>query len=1077
MAWSSALIWAEKALLLSGGSIEDLLWLADALVTNGQYRQAEELLVNPRYSKIVQTSHTGRYLASVVAMRLGRAEAALELLSMDAKQLNVSADGSGGGMDMAQTPTTKRPGTNNNKNNNNAEPVSLFDASMGPANKAYKDATNTTGDAALSNESEREGEGSVALNPRAWMLYMQGAAVVQLSNVGATDATPSIKQLRSQFAKPDRMTSREAFSAFAGASAAAGRPSTRGEPPPMGPTRLAGMDALVARVWTEALRVDARCWEAWTGLRDYGLLTPEEELELINTCDWASCCGGSDVVAQFFRNYCLATTLSSPSQSQAAIGATEGLLAAFPQLAQDPALRTIQAARLLALGRARESLEYTVSVLEHRRVPDTSATAIHITALTVLHAKDALFRIAHELAEEFGLSAIKRAEIEPSDTGAGMGTGTDSSARLSAGALTSLSTPRGPSLGAAAAGTGRLRTGARGLLVPETPSRPAGPVFGTHAGASTQRQCGSGSSASAARAVGQTAWASATAAWRGLWGLPTWTHPGPPVLATYPSALGPAQATPVSSAESTLNTFTTGNAQSAGSPTQYEFIGASLAWYAIGSYYLVSAELMARPRVCGREWALLQVPGGGGSFSGLGSAMSLRRSQPLAPEAEHMLAEARRWLAKTTLASPRSIVAWTAFAHTFVVAGEWESATRALHTAVGLCGCEGVVHGGGRDPRAELPNQQGVYQHQQQTPSKQQQAGESSLLGGPPGAAEVERGSRLAHVPLASLGAVYLQTGDLGMAESCLDASARCLTGYRITQWLSRWKPSLDAAKSSKCLSWCAEASVSNAAVALEEDPVCAASLLDPQLLNDAGMLYYANKDLATARSLFMLALRALNTHSRTQHTLHGAFGIHTYSKRLRSTSLLSPELQAYYALAKTNLGNTLRRLGDYSESLECLREAEQHSPADTDITLSIAFALHSRAISKCAENDRGAEEHPCTSAVAMDRDLDEAIDMYHRILADRPGDPVCTDLLSLALELSVSIQQIPVPINDEEVDVDDLFALRSLDEIGLLSLDPPPGLNSESDAQHADNVSQQSIDESADEDSDETMDIEEDSD
>ncbi|KAJ2683391.1 hypothetical protein H4R19_007004, partial [Coemansia spiralis] len=358
---------------------------------------------------------------------------------------------------------------------------------------------------------------------------------------------------------------------------------------------------------------------------------------LIHSIDWAACCGGSAAAGQFFQDYCLATQTSF-SLSDRAIDATDRLLLRYPPLAHDPALRTIQAARLLSLGRARECLEYTVSVLEHRRVPDPSATAIHITALTVLHAKDALFRIAHELAEEFGLSAIKRAEIEPGDTGSALapsalaGAVPDrGSARLSTGGP--VSTPQGSSVGAAVAGAGRLRAGARGLLVPETPSR-AGPGL-SGPGGSVHRQALSGTAAHAiARSVVQGAPATAAAAWRGLWGLPTWTQPGPPVLATYPSALGPAQAPLVSTdaSMSTLGTFTTSSAQCVGGPTQYEFVGASLAWYAIGCYYLVSASLLALPDTARREWALggaLYADGTGLGSSASAAAAAVRRVEPL----------------------------------------------------------------------------------------------------------------------------------------------------------------------------------------------------------------------------------------------------------------------------------------------------------------------------------------------------------------------------------------------------------------------------------------------------------------
>ncbi|KAJ2124438.1 anaphase-promoting complex subunit Cut9 [Coemansia sp. RSA 720] len=912
MAWSSALIWGEKAVLLSG-AIDDVLWMANALVTNGQYRQAEELLVNPRYAKLVRSSHAGRYLACVVAMRLGRAEAALELINTDTALLRSTNSLN----DMAQTPTAKHSAKVSQS------PVTLFaDQPAASPSVNTSDATET----------------SVPLDPRAWMLYMQGACVIQLSNVGATDETPSIKRMQLQSAGSDR---------------------------------LVGMDAIVARMWTQALHVDARCWEAWTGLREYGLLTPNEETELVRAVDWTSCCG-SDVVARFFRDYCLATqtSISQTSGDMSTVGATHRLLTSFPQLMHDPSLRTIQAARLLAHGQARSALSYTVQVLEHRRVPDPSATSIHITALTTLRAKEALFRIAHELAEEFGLSAVKRADIEPHDT---VGT---------------------QNVGAATAGTGRLRTGARGLLVPETPTRSTAPVFGVQSG---KRASGAASSVAVAHMVGQTASAASNAAWRGLWGLPTWTQPGPPILATYPCALGPASSVPVSS-ESVLNTFTTSSAQAASGP-QYEFVGASLAWYAIGCYYLVSAELTIRPNVASHEWA--QTAGPVTSPNGPDSA-HMRDTPRVSPEASHLIDEARRWLAKTTMASPRSVVAWTAFAHTFVVSGEWESATRALHTAVALCGCERAVHNA---PECSTPSKHTAEP-------------------------DVGRGSRLAHVPLASLGSVYLQLGDLNMAESCLHASALHLTGLTPLKWASLWRPMLNAVNNTECIEWCKTH-------CLDSEPSDRLQVLaDAHLLNDVGMLYYANNDLSSARAMFMLALLALNHQIGQHHTLHTLF-----NPRARPCSRLSPELRAYNAVVLTNLGNTLRRLNSIDGALVCLREAERHAPRDTNITLSIAYALHMQAID---------EWDTCADM------LDEAVDVYHRVLADRPGDPVATDLLTLALELSMR----SVHIDTEQ----DEFALRSLDEIGLLSLDA--NIGSPSDA-HTD----------TDEDSDEAMDIEEDSD
>ncbi|KAJ2776975.1 hypothetical protein H4R18_005393 [Coemansia javaensis] len=1064
LAWCSALIWAEKAFLLTDG-IDDLLWLADALVTNGQYRQAEELLASPAQAARVRASAQGRYLAAVVAMRLGRAEDALALLAVDADR----PDGAAGGRHAAEqsallTPTARRP----------AAGAATLDAALPLPERAPAPA------------DEPDQAQVPPLNPRAWALYMQGAAVVQLSNVGASEETPSIRQLGAQH---PRGGGHQAWRLGAPGTplpgpGAGGMPVRRAAPAPE--SQLGGMDALVARLWKEAVWADARCWEAWTGLRDYGLLTSREEAELVDSVDWAACCGGSAAAGRFFRSYCLATQTAF-SLGEAAVDATGELLSLYPRMARDPALRTIQAARLLSLGRARECLEHTVGVLEHRRVPDPSATAIHITALTVLHAKDALFRIAHELSEEFGLSAVKRPEIEPGDTGSLLPPGAPGpepgSARASG---IPASTPQQTqAVGSAVAGTGRLRAGARGLLVPETPSK-AGPgsAFASAAGGRRRQAVSSGAAHAIARSVVQSAPATAAAAWRGLWGLPTWTRPGPPVLATYPSALGPVQAAAVSTdaSVSTLGIFTTSNAQSVGGPTQYEFIGASLAWYAIGCYYLVSAALMAHPGAARREWPLVGALyagdlAGGLDRSGGAPAAALRRVQPLTPEAEHALAEARRWLAKTTLASPRSVVAWVAFAHTFVVAGEWESATRALHTAVGLCGCEGIIHGGGRDSAAPSMALQ--------TPSKHGASADIDLLSGARDAC-YERGSQLAYAPLASLGSVYLQMGDLGMAESCLDASARCLSGYRICDWLSAWGAVLDQVPNSQVLDWCA----SEQSLPGSDDPVQAAAVADPQLLNDIGVLYCSSGELANARRLFILALASLNASCHAQHALYGAFsGSECRPRAAGSSSSNSnrgpPEVQASSALFKANLGCVLRRMGDHDAALQCLQAAAAHAPADTDIALSVAFTLHSRAI----------ERRP-QSPAACDADLDQAIDMYHQILSDRPGDSTTTDLLALALELSITTKDVRLlggPLEPGEEALADPFALRTPDEIGLLDR-PGPGLSragsaalseqgSQSDALHTttDNASpgsQQSTRDTAStaEDSDEVMDIEDDS-
>ncbi|KAJ1904951.1 anaphase-promoting complex subunit Cut9, partial [Coemansia sp. IMI 209127] len=1110
MAWCSALIWAEKVFLLSGDT-DDLLWLVDALVTNGQFRQAEEWLLNPLYAARCRSTPQGRYLASVVAMRLGRAEEALELLGIDtvrhsgAISNRRSSDLRYERPPVFETPVTAKKMFGNGHETPTASLVSSLsiseqDGNITAASTAQKMDTSSM----TPQRSKTSSKVSVPpISPTAWMLYMQGAAVVQLANVGGNEDTPGIKALSMRY--PDT-----SYGLWLGSSQPGPTPGvlSTGKTPMQRRARgqvaqLGTIDSLVARLWIEALRADPRCWEAWSGIHEYGLLTSEEESQLIEGLDWLSSCAGSRAAASFFRDYCMATRTSF-SLGRGTVGATERLLSAYPQLIVDPALRTIQAARLLALGCARESLEYTVNVLEQRRVPDPSATAIHITSLTVLHAKDALFRIAHELAEEFGISSIKRAEIEPADTVsslppiAPLGSMTGS---FGGTVGIPMSLPRGSAVGAAVSGSGRVRAGARGILIPETPSKGgAGSGMGGNgaATAGSLRRAGS-SFQGAANSVVQSASSAATAAWRGLWGLPTWTHPGPPVMATYPCALGPTQSSAVSTemSMSTLGTFTTTNAQSVGSPTQYEFIGASLAWYAIGCYYLVSATLMTLPGVSQQEWPLAGMIYGTGfagptsGHIGVGdAAATLRRSVPLSAEGEHALAEARRWLAKTTLASPRSIVAWVAFAHTFIISREWESATRALHTAVGLCGCEGIIHSGGRDsaPATATATASTIPL---QTPSKRAKQPENTSFleadtntnnrGGETGrriaGSDFERGSLLAHAPLASLGSVYLRMGDLTMAESCFDASARCLSGHHISDWLSTWKPALESLENSDILEWCAD----EKRVSSDEAGKLPASQTDPQLLNDVGVLYYSSGEYVEARLAFVLALSALHAKSRMQHSLHMAF-IHPSSTR-RAHAKLSPELKAYLALLSANLGNTLRKLGDYNAALICLQSAAELAPYSMGIQLSVGFTLHQRAI----------DCHPDPS-YDSNVDLDQAIDIYHRILAEHPGDPVTTDLLTLGLELSNSLQDVPSLSNILGIGgLPDLgpetFELKDPVETGLFGPLDNNSQGDDADGSHASSRHSVQASESADEnqelshsaasdegeDSDDVMDIEED--
>ncbi|KAJ1673357.1 hypothetical protein EV182_005395, partial [Spiromyces aspiralis] len=221
------------------------------------------------------------------------------------------------------------------------------------------------------------------------------------------------------------------------------------------------------------------------------------------------------------------------------------------------------------------------------------------------------------------------------------------------------------------------------------------------------------------------------------------------------------------------------------SPATEPFPGQSLAWYAIGCYYLACAGHLIYPgqtkaayirgtrtRSCSERYSALSslafmsgvaiIQQQQGRSADQGESRPVNGSTganvtegiagfPIPPAAERALTEARRWLAKCTWTASRSVDAWVAFAHTFILAREWESATRALYMALSLAGLGGgeaaISAGHGNDPQSRYDARKPA----------------SSL-------------SQAALVPLVSLGGVYLRMGNLPMSKDCFDSAVRYLT-------------------------------------------------------------------------------------------------------------------------------------------------------------------------------------------------------------------------------------------------------------------------------------------------------------
>ncbi|KAJ2810413.1 hypothetical protein FBU31_008001, partial [Coemansia sp. 'formosensis'] len=117
----------------------------------------------------------------------------------------------------------------------------------------------------------------------------------------------------------------------------------------------------------------------------------------------------------------------------------------------------------------------------------------------------------------------------------------------------------------------------------------------------------------------------------------------------------------------------------------------------------------------------------------------------------------------------------------------------------------------------------------------------------------------------------------------------------------------------------------------------------------------------------------------------------------------------------------------------------------------------------------------------AFEADLDRAIDSYHRILSNLPGDSVTTDLLTLALELSANIQNLPLFADDLDIanELDEPLQAFGLDddEAGGYAYDSPPsGAVSDLSLAHHSDIAAGELVSGVNESDDEAMEIEEDS-
>ena len=652
--------------------------------------------------------------------------------------------------------------------------------------------------------------------------------------------------------------------------------------------------------WIRSVMADPRCWESWTSLRHYGLLNVQEEMKLIESINWNSQCGDSDVVGTFLRD-CFTATIFQCGHYKPISEALGRLIKIYPSLASDPAFLILSASRNLALGSPRKALAMVSRILEQSPF-HSGALAIKATALTLIGCKSELFKLAHYIADYHGVSVL------------------------------------GLSYNQAAVINSSLASGG-GFQCQGSMADPllAGAVCG-----------------------GITGPASSCQAWlkKGLSSVPV-----------YPCAIGPP---PVQGpAEQSISPC----------PASEAFPGPSLAWYAIGCYYLTSAahlisegdgssasEVFMSGFPLNPSLALADHSIAGGN-TGAGPTGS-----PLSPAAERALTEARRWLAKCTWLASRSFEAWLAFAQTFVLAREWEPSSKALYTAVSLGGLGDMINASRLSQSESEPSQESNSStsdlSSRNPKGKERDSGKSAKpLPLPP--PRKLSGSQAIHIPLVSLGSVYLRMGDLQMGWSCFDAAARQLTGWGAEAWARSLRDPVES-------------------LPPEWKQVHEAASIDPLLLNEIGTLYYQRKKFSKALEFFRQALAtcqrqasADSSFADIQQRTAMSVGL---SARKRGCTVCSNssfrlsgckrggatgETSTIVLTIHLNLGSLYRKIGKFNEAIEHFDYVLNKSPDSIDALLGAAFSRHFAVTSN--SNSNGNDTHSM---------LDEAIEMYHKVLA-----------------------------------------------------------------------------------------------
>lgn len=153
--------------------------------------------------------------------------------------------------------------------------------------------------------------------------------------------------------------------------------------------------------YKDAVRIDVQCFEAFQQLMTNSLLSPDEEWEFLESLDFDSINVGGDTssseeAAEFTKT--LYTTQLSKYRDPAAFSAAYDTLTTHYRLGDNPDLLLARADLLYTQCRYKDALAITDSILQDDKY-NFSIYPLHLACLFQLEMKNALFLVAHDLAD------------------------------------------------------------------------------------------------------------------------------------------------------------------------------------------------------------------------------------------------------------------------------------------------------------------------------------------------------------------------------------------------------------------------------------------------------------------------------------------------------------------------------------------------------------------------------------------------------------------------------------------------------------------------------------------------------